>query len=206
VSALVDTLIRAREAIFVAGAGPHSGLLADLDAQIAAFSVPQQVLAVAGAFEASTPNVIGDVEEFHSKFGLTYDGRPRVLPLELAEFRRQFLGEEVQEYTDHSFMAAQALAHLDDRSRDALIRRNLEEMLDALVDEVYVCLGTAQLHGFNFREAWRRVHAANMRKVRAINAAESKRGTTFDVVKPPGWTPPDHSDLVRDHAHMEVTP
>lgn len=51
--------------------------------------------------------------------------------------------------------------------------------------------------GFNFREAWRRVHEANMGKVRARRAQDSTRGSVFDVVKPPGWVAPDLSDLVR---------
>jgi predicted HAD superfamily Cof-like phosphohydrolase len=72
----------------------------------------------------------------------------------------------------------------------------LVDQLDALVDLAYVVLGTAYLHGFRFNEAWRRVHAANMAKVRAERAEQSARGSTFDVVKPPGWKPADLSDLV----------
>jgi hypothetical protein len=38
-----------------------------------------------------------------------------------------------------------------------------------------------------------------MAKVRAPSASASKRGNAHDVVKPPGWTAPDHTDLVADH-------
>lgn len=115
-----------------------------------------------------------DIKDFHNKYGLSYGGPPRELPPDLADFREGFLEEEVDEY-----LAADTLAL----------------KLDALVDLVYVALGTALLHGFDFNEAWRRVHAANMLKVRAPSAADSKRGSAHDVVKPAGWQPPDLSDL-----------
>jgi predicted HAD superfamily Cof-like phosphohydrolase len=117
---------------------------------------------------------LADIEEFHIKFGIAYDGPPRLLPKELEQFRIKFLAEELVEYIT------------GDASADKL---------DALVDLAYVLLGTAHLHGYNFREAWRRVHEANMKKVRVERASDSKRGSAFDVIKPPGWTAPDHSDL-----------
>jgi predicted HAD superfamily Cof-like phosphohydrolase len=79
---------------------------------------------------------------------------------------------------------------------DAWNDSDMPGQLDALVDLVYVALGTAHMQGFDFNEAWRRVHDANMQKVRAQNADESKRGSALDVVKPEGWKPADLSDLV----------
>lgn len=128
---------------------------------------------------ADAPNLFGDVTEFHKKFGLQYEGPPRELPGELAAFRIDFLQEELVEYNT------------------ATNERNLEKQLDALVDLVYVALGTAHLQGFDFNAAWRRVHAANMLKIRAEKKEDSKRGSTYDVVKPEGWQPPDLSDLVK---------
>ena len=144
-------------------------------------------------------NPVADIEEFHEKFDLIYDGRPRALPRDLQKFRQKFLSEELGEYFSHVDLAYRALevSFLD----EAEITHHLEEMLDGLVDLVYVAVGTAYLHGFDFAEAWRRVHAANMTKVRAQSAAHSKRGSTHDVVKPPGWEAPSHTDLVEDHAH-----
>lgn len=148
----------------------------------------------AGAFDLVT-----DIEEFHRKFQNGYDGKPRLLPGDMAEFRRKFLDEELVEYKTANDEAVEAMNEGDDPAT------NLEDMLDALVDLVYVAVGTAHLHGFNFREAWRRVHEANMKKVRATSAAQSTRNYAGDVVKPPGWTAPTHADLVADHAH-KVTP
>lgn len=141
---------------------------------------------------------VRDIAEFHMKFGLAYDGPPRVLPTELADFRKRFMDEELDEYAKHEAKAS--FERFATATPDlANYTFHLEEMLDALVDETYVVLGTAYLHGFNFREAWRRVHAANMEKVRALRASDSKRGSVYDVIKPPHWQPPDHSDLVENN-------
>ncbi len=144
----------------------------------------------------STCDLVADVEAFAAKFGLVYDGKPRVLPEELANFRQKFLKEELREYTKAMYQASYDL-----QFRPDLVSDRLEEMLDALADLVYVAIGTALMHGFDFREAWRRVQAANMAKVRAERLDQTKRGTLFDVVKPPGWQAPSHEDLVADHAH-----
>lgn len=135
---------------------------------------------------------VQDIEDFHKKFEQAYKGGPRMLPEDIQGFRSRFMEEELGEYE----------AAVDDMAERG---ENLSAMalaLDALVDLVYVALGTAHLHGFNFREAWRRVHTANMSKVLAKSADESKRGYALDVVKPVGWLPPDHSDLVRKLPHV----
>ncbi len=139
---------------------------------------------------------VRDIENFHEKFELAYHGLPRALPLNLGEFRHKFAQEELDEYKHQMSPLSDAIIV---GSSDVVPL--LEEQLDALVDLVYVALGTSYLHGFNFREAWRRVHNANMMKVRARTASESKRGSTYDVVKPPGWVAPSHRDLVEQNAH-----
>lgn len=137
-----------------------------------------------------------DIIDFHHRYGLSYGGAPRLLPDDLDTFRVLFMAEELQEYAGVQGLTEWLKQALQDRgpSVDSLELR--ENRLDALVDLVYVALGTAYLSGFNFAEAWRRVHRANMSKVRVERAGDSKRGSTFDVVKPPGWTPPSHKDLV----------
>lgn len=117
------------------------------------------------------------IQEFHEKFGLEYKGPPRYLDIDLHEFRLKFMVEELNEYVD-------ARADL-----------NLEKQLDALVDLMYVALGTAYLHGFDIAEAFYRVHKANMNKVRASHEEDSTRKSMFDVVKPEGWVPPFLKDL-----------
>ena len=150
---------------------------------------------------AEPVDFVGDIEEFHRKFGLLYEGKPRALSAELSEFRQKFLQEEKNEYVSHSESCYIAIRERD----EAEVTYQLAHMLDALVDLTYVAIGTAHLHGFDFKEAWRRVHAANMAKVRAQRAEDSTRGTTYDVVKPDGWLPPRHEDLVEDHVHQLLT-
>jgi hypothetical protein len=141
-----------------------------------------------------------DIQEFHEKFELEYSGPPRHLdPSTLGHFRTKFMAEELGEYVtplkssqdEFIFRMEQMLLR-----QHGLTPQSLEKQFDALIDLVYVAVGTAYLQGFDFNEGWRRVHAANMAKVRARLAVESARGSTYDVVKPQGWTPPDLSDLV----------
>ena len=124
------------------------------------------------------PDLIQDIIDFHKRYDLEYSGPPRALPEDLVEFRKQFMFEEAIEYADAQMVNDQ------------------EGMFDALIDIVYVVLGTAHLHGYDFAEGWRRVHAANMKKVRAKMVHESKRSSIYDVVKPDGWQPPRLDDLV----------
>lgn len=118
-------------------------------------------------------DMVTAVKIFHEKFEISYDGPPRILDDELLNNRLKFLFEELTELTD--------AAVVDDQ----------EGILDALVDLVYVALGTAHLMGLNFDEAFRRVHMANMKKEQA-HEGTYKGG----IIKPFGWVPPDLSDLV----------
>ena len=120
-------------------------------------------------------NLQADIEAFHERFSLVYEGPPRTLPEDLFQFRSDFMVEELDEYV-------QAYAEGD-----------LTRMYDALIDLVYVAIGTAYLHGFPFNAGWAAVHACNMQKQRAERPADSKRGTAYDVVKPEGWVGPDET-------------
>lgn len=120
-----------------------------------------------------------DIISFHEKFELEYRGDPRKLEESMAQFRIRFMEEELKEY-----IAAHQTG-------------DLHGQFDALIDLVYVTLGTAYLQGFNFPAGWNRVQHANMQKVRALRTSDSKRGSIYDVVKPEGWTAPDLSDLIK---------
>lgn len=128
-------------------------------------------------------DMFNDVGEFHRKFGLyTADEQaPWFLSDDLHAFRLKFLQEELTEFQE-------AVESLD-----------YPKAADALVDLVYVALGTAHLMGVPFHECWEAVQAANMKKERATGAddSRSKRGHAADVVKPEGWTPPDIASIIR---------
>lgn len=124
-----------------------------------------------------------DVHSFHKKFLIP---QPTSCGEELDEetqmFRIEFMKEELLEYCE------------------AVLEEDKAKQLDALVDLVYVTLGCALMQGFDFDEAWKRVQAANMKK---IAGQPTGRHKTLDVTKPEGWTPPDHSDLV-DPLHQRA--
>jgi len=134
-----------------------------------------------------------DIRDFHEKFSLEYNGPPRQLHGDFGQFRSKFMAEELAEYLGFDDAEKKFFCDLAVMKSEWT---SLEHQLDALVDLVYVAVGTAYMHGFDFDEAWRRVHEANMKKVRAVKASDSLRGSTYDVVKPPGWKPADLSDLV----------
>jgi predicted HAD superfamily Cof-like phosphohydrolase len=116
-----------------------------------------------------------DVANWHEVMEQPYNGPPRGrLGGDQDVFRQKFLQEEV------------------DEGATALEQGKFADHLDSLVDVVFVALGTAYLHGYDFDKAWDRVLHANHQKVPAPAGK-------WKIVKPPGWTPPDHSDLVPPH-------
>ena len=118
-------------------------------------------------------SLISDIKDFHVKYDLEYTGEPRVLPKNVRSFRQKFIDEELIEYG---------------------MAPTLADEFDALIDMVYVILGTAHMQGLDFQAGWDRVHEANMKKVRGSSA----RSLSYDVVKPSGWTAPDLTDLCNE--------
>lgn len=149
------------------------------------------------------PDLLGDVNAFHAKFGLEYLGKVRLLPEDLHDFRTKFHEEETTEYKDEYPKLLDGIERKDRRD----IISSLEKQLDGLCDAVWVLLGTADLQFGRkaFFEAWKRVATANMKKIKKIveedqQHEDSGREPKYDVVKPAGWVAPDHRDLVQDNA------
>ena len=67
------------------------------------------------------------IHDFHARFGLAYTGGPRALTGEMLELRVKRLAEEGTEIMDAT---------------------TLEELCDAVVDTLYIALGTAYLMGY----------------------------------------------------------
>lgn len=149
----------------------------------------------AGEWDDASFDPLGDIKEFHNKFDIAYDGPPRALPQDLGDFRRKFMNEELSEYVAAQLMAW--VEHTKTIPDEGNYNFQLERALDGLVDLAYVLFGTAHLHGFDFAEAWNRVHGANMKKIRAkADGSNSTRKSSYDVVKPEGWEAPSLTDLV----------
>lgn len=145
-----------------------------------------------------------DVGRFHHKFDLenvtfTAPG-PREVPIDLITFRMKFLCEELQEFLEGVGLHFNtSLYDLVVANADWNKTKSHAQMFDALMDLVYVAYGTAHLLGYPWEEGWDEVQAANMTKVRAERAEQSERGGTFDVVKPPGFKPPDIRRILFNH-------
>lgn len=117
-----------------------------------------------------------DVGTFHRRFGLPSSVEvmsPHLLDYDVQEFRKNFMQEELDEFTD------------------ACNNGDLAGAADALIDLVYVAMGTAHLMHLPWQALWDEVQRANMEKVRAPDAESSKRHHHFDVIKPEGWQAPD---------------
>lgn len=139
-----------------------------------------------------------DIRDFHRKFEQLYDGPPRLLEGELAQFRIKFLLEEVKELAEIFGIEVRVALSSTIEPMPATVE-TMANALDALVDLDYVLKGTAHLMGLDatFMPAWRNVHRANMAKELARDAGKSLRGYALDVIKPPGWSAPDHRPLLQ---------
>ena len=114
-------------------------------------------------------SMITDLEEFHGKFDFYAD--------ELTEaklrFRLDLLNEEMAEL-----------------EYAVLTEPNPEEVVDALIDIIYIAVGTLDLAGVDIQRAWDEVQRANISKERGIKPGREQSGG-FDVVKPKGWKAPN---------------
>lgn len=121
--------------------------------------------------------MIGNVAEFHEKFGLPMGTSDQLMgDVSAQEFRVKFLQEELDEL------------------KEALAEGDKTKAFDALLDLAYVAYGTALFAGINpaqWHAGMHAVHSCNMAKVRVAKAEDSKRGSAFDVKKPEGWVGPE---------------
>ena len=109
-----------------------------------------------------------DVRDFQLKFGMLVHDKPVHLTLRKLNERRLFMQEELNEFLT------------------ACVDQDLAGQADALIDLVYVALGTAISLGLPWEALWDDVQRANIGKVRGIG----KRGDLVDVIKPPDWVGP----------------
>lgn len=95
---------------------------------------------------------------------------------EFLKFRIKFLNEELQE------------------TQLAFYNSDPEEILDGLIDLCVIAIGTMDAFQCKSHEAWDEVHTANMSKEVGIKASRPNPLGLPDMIKPEGWTGPDHSD------------
>lgn len=126
-------------------------------------------------FANDTPDLVQDMDNFLDKF----------------KFKETFTKDKLS--MRHSFLQEEL-----DELKQAIQEDNKVEIIDALVDIVYIALGTSNLMGFDFYKHWEAVHTANMSKERGIKPGREFTGG-YDVIKPSGWVGPDekHQEILK---------
>lgn len=84
------------------------------------------------------------------------------------------------------------LDFLQEELDEAKNAKSAEDIVDALIDLCVVAIGTMDCYDVDAQEAWNRVHAANMSKERGVNFSRPNPLGLPDLVKPEGWTAPNH--------------
>jgi predicted HAD superfamily Cof-like phosphohydrolase len=165
-----------------------------------------------------------DVGEFHRKFGLHHvvaeeawdnthevpGAGPQPPNDDLLNFRIKFLCEELQEFLEacgipfnmgvDDTLYSKISARVN-RFQDATAVDHAQAA-DALIDLVYVAMGTAHVMGYPWEELWDDVQRANMSKKRAAkdgSDSSSGREPEYDVIKPEGWRGPNTSAILGAH-------
>lgn len=123
-----------------------------------------------------TTTNVADVRAFMVKFGILVADTPGLTEPVLLEDRFDLMQEELTEF------------------KNAMRALDLPKMADALVDLVYVTLGTAVQLGLPWQALWDDVQRANMTKVPGM----THRGQAHDVTKPPGWAGPRTDEILRE--------
>ena len=126
-------------------------------------------------------DLINDINSFYKQFGLPSQNRPSIpdSQKELIKFRCSLLQEELDEL------------------KDAVKNNKIDDALDALVDIVYVALGTAWLFNLPFEKAWVEVHKANMEKTHGKTQRHFQ-----DAIKPKGWKRPDIQKVIDEYSNF----
>jgi predicted HAD superfamily Cof-like phosphohydrolase len=122
---------------------------------------------------AAQCDMVSDLRAFHDK--MKHSGIVQAMTeqtrQEFLRFRINFLDEEVNELED----AATA-----------------DDAVDALIDLIYVAVGTLDLFGVDIAKAWNEVHTKNMQKYPGANATRPNRSGFPDAIKPDDWESPCH--------------
>jgi predicted HAD superfamily Cof-like phosphohydrolase len=134
-------------------------------------------------------NWVQDISDMHTKFGV--NAKLREMDRDKLEaflkFRIDFLQEELDEMRK---------AVVDYQAGKVEGSQAADDIVDALIDLCVVAIGTLDGFDVNAYEAWDRVHNANMAKEVGIKASRPNPLGLPDLIKPEGWTAPQHADNV----------
>ena len=126
-------------------------------------------------------NWFKDMQDMHKKYGVdkwmddekTYDG---IHLRKYMKFRIGMMQEEL------------------DETKTAFDNKDAEEMVDGMIDLCVFAIGTLEVFGVDANKAWNEVYKANMSKEVGIKEGRPNPLGLPDLVKPEGWTGPEHKD------------
>lgn len=130
-------------------------------------------------------NWVKDIEAMHTKFGVNkvVDELDQERLRWFLEFRTRFLQEELDELKkamndyDTGVVAGPQAA---------------DDVVDALIDLCVVAIGTLDTFRIKSNVSWNRVHRKNMDKETGVKESRPNPLGLPDLIKPEGWTPPNH--------------
>jgi predicted HAD superfamily Cof-like phosphohydrolase len=151
--------------------------------------------------EDEVSDIQHDVRQFMAAFNQAMPDTPQWPDQETMDLRVRLKAEEFCEWLrDSGYMFHLSITGVDADGFPAQVFEegqlhhryspNLAKSADALIDELYVTIGTLLAMGIDLWPLWREVQRANMAKV---------GGPVVDgkVRKPANWNPPDIEGLLR---------
>lgn len=101
--------------------------------------------------------------------------------------------------TDENNLLCEVIENTIKDYSEAYLEKSEKGIKEALADLHLCCIYGKNLMGFAndyWTLLWDDVQRANMSKERALKASDSKRGSTYDVIKPAGWIPPKTQEFI----------
>lgn len=139
----------------------------------------------------NTYDMEGAVRSFHLTYGQPAELIPRALPKDRVGLRLDLILEELIEL------------------EDALLKGDVVETYDALIDILYVTIGTGVESGMALAPGFVEVHRSNMSKLGEDGKPIKSRGMELDgfpvgkVLKGPGYFKPDLKEVLFGLGYVE---
>jgi hypothetical protein len=124
-----------------------------------------------------------DIVEFQTKMGQEWHTKLTFTSDETLKLRYNLVDEEVNK---------ELLPNLKKLMEEEPEDPTIVNVVDGIVDSIYVLIGCAVSFGVDLGPIWDKVHEANMLK------ADGLRDKNGKVLKPEGWKHPDIAKLIED--------
>tara|TARA_R110000868_G_scaffold28617_4_gene107118 strand:+ start:14427 stop:14822 length:396 start_codon:yes stop_codon:yes gene_type:complete len=125
-------------------------------------------------------DLINDVAEFHKAFGIPVESSPTIPSVEIQKLRYDLALEELNEF------------------KEACEQKDIVEVFDAIVDQLYILLGTANSFGLGdaLINGFKEVHRSNMTKL--DSNGQVIRHPSGKVAKSELYEEPDLEQVIKE--------